>query len=424
MAAAATPLESLDVISPESYAAHGYPHPSWARLRREAPVFRVTQPGFDPFYAITKHADIVAISKQPELFRSAPRLAMMHDSVRPSRAELADPSRPRFRMLLNMDNPDHRVYRRLTSRWFTPAALARRAPRIEAIARRIVDTLAAGGREGECDFVTAVAARLPLKVIAEILGVPEEDEDLVLELSNQGIGAQDPEFQKAGYGARESRRDALVRLFRYFTALAADRRGHPSDDLSTVLATATLGGAPLPATELLSYFSLIAVAGHETTRNATSGGMAALLHRQAWRRLRRETSLVDRAVEEILRWTSPVIQFCRTPVRDVTLRDRRIRAGEHLVLFYPSANRDEEVFDEPDRFVLDRAPNPHIAFGIGEHVCLGANLARLELRILFRELARRVEHVEAAGPAQFLASSFVGGIKHLPLRYRMAAGSS
>jgi cytochrome P450 len=410
----------FDVISAEEYGAHGYPHAAWARLRREAPVARIEQDGFDPFWAITKHADLIWISRQPDVFLNGPRMAMLHNSVRPPAAVRNDPGfRPMIRTLLHMDNPDHRAYRKLVSGWFTPRAIGHLEARIERIACGILDDLEARAAAGECDFVNAVAARLPLRVIAEILGVPREDDDMVLRLSNQGIGSQDPEFQAEGKSARETSRAAIVDLFNYFSALAERRRNAPRDDLATVLANATLHGAPLPPLELLSYFGLIAVAGHETTRNATSGGLAALLdHPDQWRRLREDPGRVATAVEEILRWTSPVIQFARTATRDVELRGQHIRAGDSLVLFYPSANRDEDVFDAGDRFRIDREPNPHIAFGMGEHLCLGAHLARLELRVLFRRLAERLEEVEPAGPRAYLASSFVGGIKHLPIRYR------
>jgi cytochrome P450 len=413
---------TLDVISAEEYGTHGYPHAAWARLRREDPVARIEQDGFDPFWAVTKQADIIGVSRQPDVFLNGPRMMMMHNSVRPPEAVRKDPHfRPMIRTLLNMDNPDHRAYRRLVSSWFTPRAIARLAPRIEQIATGILDDLAAMGREGTVDFVATVAARLPLRVIAEILGVPRQDEGMVLRLSNQGIGAQDPDFRLEGKSARESSRAAIIELFNYFSGLADERRKTPrDDDLATVLATATLNGEPLPPLELLSYFGLIAVAGHETTRNATSGGLAAFLdHPDQWRALQADPAgRVALAAEEIVRWTSPVIQFVRTARRDAELRGRRIRAGDVLVLFYPSANRDEDVFHDGDQFRIDRDPNPHIAFGFGEHLCLGAHLARLELRVIFRQLAERVESLEAAGPREFLTSSFVGGIKRLPVRYR------
>jgi cytochrome P450 len=421
MAMATPSADSLDVIHPATYASGGYPHAAWARLRREDPVHRVEQEGFDPFWAITRHADLVAVSKRPDLFVNGPRMAMMHDSIRPPPEVRNDPKRRALlRMLLNMDNPDHRTYRNLAKGWFSPNSLRRVAGRIEDIARTILDELMERGSEGECDFVTEVAAKLPLKVIAEILGVPEQDEGLVLKLSNQGIGAQDPEFQVQGKTPLEARRAALLELFGYFSALAEDRRRMPRGDLATVLANARIDGEFLPMTELLSYFGLIAVAGHETTRNATSGGMAALLsHPAEWHRLRDDPGRVKTGADEIARFTSPVIQFARTASEDTEVAGKPIRRGDTLVLFYPSANRDDAVFDAPDALRLDRRPNPHLAFGIGEHFCLGANLAKLELRVIFRQLAKRLDRVEAAGPPEFLASSFVGGIKHLPIRYRL-----
>jgi cytochrome P450 len=207
-------------------------------------------------------------------------------------------------------------------------------------------------------------------------------------------------------------------------SMVEQRRREPTEDITSVLANAEIDGAPLPVFELLSYFYLLVVAGNETTRNATSGGLLALIeHPEELEKLRANPGLVDSAVEEILRWTTPVIQFARTAVEDVEIRGQKIRAGENLVLFYPSANRDEEVFEEPFRFRIERSPNPHLAFGIGEHICLGANLARLELRVVFRQLLERLVEVELAGRVERLRSSFVGGIKHIPIRYRMRTAS-
>jgi cytochrome P450 len=202
--------------------------------------------------------------------------------------------------------------------------------------------------------------------------------------------------------------------------LAEERRKQPTDDIISVLANSALNGAPLPPFELLSFYFLLVIAGNETTRNAMSGGLVALIENPGeFEKLRRDASMVDSAVEEILRFTTPVIQFCRTAKEPFELRGQKIRAGDSMCLFYPSANRDEEIFDDPFAFRVDRNPNQHLAFGIGEHFCLGANLARLELRILFRLLAERLEHAELTGPMERLASSFLGGVKHVPLRYRL-----
>ena len=217
---------------------------------------------------------------------------------------------------------------------------------------------------------------------------------------------------------------ARMSLFQYFANMVEERRKKPTDDITSLLAHATVDGGSMPVFELLSYYFLLVVAGNETTRNATSGGLLALIeHPEQWRKLKADPSLVESAVEEIVRWTTPVIQFCRTPVRDTEVRGQKIRAGENLCLFYPSANRDEEVFDEPFRFRIDRDPNRHVGFGHGEHFCLGAHLARRSQRALFGELTRRLEHVERTAEPQWISSSFVVGFKHLPIRYRIARGA-
>jgi cytochrome P450 len=411
-------LDSLELVSPDYYAEHGYPHEAWTRLRREAPVFWYEHPRVQPFWAITKHEDIVKIARQPKLFLNRPRLAIFTRELEPS--DIQDPP---TRHLLNMDPPDHGQFRLLASRNFTPRALQKLQAQIEEIAGEILDELAERGVPGEPfdgDFVVDVAAKLPLAVIAEMLGVPRKDWGLLFQWTNETIGALDPEYQQ-GSSATETAERARIALFQYFHRMVEERRVQPRDDLVSLLANAETDGQRLPALELLSYFYLLVVAGNETTRNATSGGLLALIENpDQMERLRSEPFLLPAAVEEILRWSTPVIQFARTASEDTEIRGQRIRAGEAMALFYPSANRDEEVFEDPFTFRVDRKPNPHLAFGIGEHVCLGAHLARMELRIIFRELLRRLEHVELAGPIDRLRSSFVGGIKHMPVRYTLS----
>jgi cytochrome P450 len=413
----AAPLVSLDVISPDAFA-EGYPYERWERLRREAPIHRLELADFDPFWAVTCHDDVVRISQDASLFLNAPRLMMLPNSARAPEQERRDPARKsRLRTLLHMDNPEHRRYRKLAVRWFTPRSIRSHEPAIREAARRLLDDLGVGHASVELDFVNSLAAPLSIKVIARLLGVPEPDEPLVLQLSNQGIGAEDPEYHAAGESSREVRRRATLELFGYLTQMVADRRARPRSDLASHLCNATLGDELLPMLELLSYLGIIAVAGHETTRNAAVGGVAAFSSRPAeWTRLRQNTWLLHSAVEEIVRFSSPVIHFTRTPARDVEIRGQRIRAGEPVTLFYPSANRDEAVFEQPDQFRIDRTPNPHVAFGVGEHFCMGAHLARLELQVLFSELVDRVRTIEPAGMSAHLRSSFVGGFKHFPVR--------
>jgi cytochrome P450 len=411
---AALSLDSVDIIGPDHYQANGYPHAEWALLRREAPVYRYDRvANTEPFWAITKHADIVTISKQPRRFIIQPRLAVFPDITPPE-------GEPEARHLLNMDPPEHGRYRKLVSAYFTPRTVLRLEPGTEQIARDLLDEIYYDGSESTIDFVEKVSAVLPIAVIADMLGVPRSDWKLLFRWTNETIGANDPEYQKPGASANETAEAARHALFDYFVRLVAERRAAPKDDIVSVLATATLDGRPLAPRELLSYYFLLVVAGNETTRNATTGGLMALVENPGeLDKLRRDSSLLDSAVEEIVRWTTPVIQFTRTATEDFELRGQKIRSGQSVCMFYPSANRDEEVFERPFEFRVDREPNDHLGFGIGEHVCLGANLARLELRVIFKHLARRLEYAELAGKPERLRSSFVGGIKRLPLRYRL-----
>jgi cytochrome P450 len=410
------PLPSTDdVLGPDTFARSGYPHAAWKRLRREAPVHWFDLPGGVGFWAITRREDVVWISKQPARFRNGPRLAIFE------RGAPVEGERTLARHLLNMDPPEHAAYRGAASGWFTPRAIQRRQPEVERIARDLLDAMAGDGGERTGDFVADLTAPLTLHVLADMLGVPRADWRLMFRWTNQIAGASDSEYQTGGEPI-DGVQDARQGLFEYFTELAAERRKAPRDDMVSVLANASVGGRPMPAFELLSYFLLLVVAGNETTRNAASGGLLALIeHPEQMQKLRAEPALVPTAVEEIVRWTSPVIQFCRTPLADVEIRGQRIAAGESLCLLYPSANRDEDAFAEPDAFRVDRKPNPHLGFGIGEHFCLGANLARLELRVIFAELARRLEAVELAGPVERMRSSFLGGVKRMPIRYRLRA---
>ncbi|MGH7787642.1 MAG: cytochrome P450, partial [Candidatus Binatia bacterium] len=322
-------LSRIDIISNETYA-DGYPHDGWTRLRREAPVYWYERPGVQPFWAITKHADLVAISKQPKLFENAPRLAVFPGLE----TEVAEP--PPARHLLNMDPPDHGRFRRLVSSRFAPRALIPMTADVEPIAAEILDAFGNDGALSEADFVTGVSARLPLAVLADMLGVPRSDWQRLFQWTNETVGASDPEYQLEGESAPETADRARQELFQYFWSLVEERRRTPTEDIISVLANAELDGEPVPPFELVSYFYLLVVAGNETTRNATTGGLLALLQRpEEFDKLRRDPGLLDAAVEEIVRWTSPVIQFCRTPNQDVVLRGQRIRAGDSLTLFYP-----------------------------------------------------------------------------------------
>ena len=404
-------VESIDVLQPDDFVAHGYPHETWARLRREDPVHYVERKIDEPYWAITRYQDLVDISRRPETFESAPRLFMSFDTT-------AGEPLP-IRMMLNMDPPEHGDYRTLVNKSFTPRAMKSIIDQVDGIATDILDTrMGKGDHEGEIDFVQSVSALLPIWVIAEMLGVPRSDWETLFDWTNRIVGSADPEYQEEGKDAEQTRQDARIGLFQYFNDLTEARRLSPRDDLVSALIAARIDGEPLPKLELMSYYMLLVVAGNETTRNATTSGLLALIeHPHLLRDVQANPRLVKPLVEEILRWSSPVIHFCRTPNEDVEIGGKKIHAGERLVLFYPSANRDESVFDAPNEFRLDRTPNRHVAFGIGEHVCLGAHVARLELQVIFRHLIERLDHVELAGPIERLRSTAVGGIKHMPIRY-------
>ena len=409
-----TPLGKLDVISAAHYGTHGYPHAAWARLRREAPVCWMEPPDYAPFWAITKHADIIEVSKQPDTFKSEGRFILFPEVGGTPGESLAE--NPPLRMLVNQDPPEHRDYRRLVSKWFTPRSVARIETRLDEITREIFDEFEGAG---ECEFVANIAARQPLRMITEMLGIPREKEDFVLKVTNENFGIEDEEFEREGE-SREDRLAFITEAFAFLNELLEARRADPRDDVATVLAQATLDGEPVPQFQLFSLIYLIMVAGHDTTRNGISSGLLAFLDNpDQLEMLRRDPSLAGSAAEEIVRFTTPVNHFVRTATEDTELRGQKIRKGDSLALFYASANRDEEVFDEPNRFRIDRTPNPHLGFGVGEHFCLGSHLARMDLRVFFRQFVERVESIELAGPVELLSASFVGGPKRIPVRYRI-----
>jgi cholest-4-en-3-one 26-monooxygenase len=404
-------FEDFHLVHPAHYAGRGYPHPLWTRLRREDPVHWFDRSDGIPFWAITRHEDIVAIGKSPERFVNGVRLLIDH---LPEQPNLFPPT------LIQLDPPKHGVYRKMVNKRFTPGRLRALHADIEKIAKEIVDSLASDGAEGTCDFVEKVSAPLPIAVIAWMLGVPRDAWHLLFDWTNRAIGAQDPDFQEEGKTPQESAQGAMIELFTYFTTLVEQKRKQPEDDLVSLFASLEVDGKPIPPEDVLTFCLIIVVAGNETTRNATSGGMLALVeHQDELRKLQRDPSLLPDAVEEIVRWTSPIIHFARTATEDAEIRGKKIKKGDALALFYPSANRDEAVFEDPFAFRVDRRPNNHLAFGVGEHFCLGAHVARLELEFAFKHLLPRIEEIELAGPVSRLHSALVGGVKRLPLRYRV-----
>jgi cholest-4-en-3-one 26-monooxygenase len=396
-------LSDVHLDDPDGFR-EGVPH-HWLRLlRAEAPVYFHPERNGPGFWCITKYADVERVSKDPAAFSSARGGTNIHT---PPEAAL---ERVRA-IMLNMDPPLHVKLRRLVRHGFTPTMAHKQEAHIRDLARTIVDQVAA---RGECEFVTEVAAELPLRVICEMMGVPPEDRHAIFDLTNRLIGFDDPEF----HTSEEDGEIAATEIFLYANKLAALYQDSPAENLTSVLAHGEVDGEKLTELEFCSFFLLLVVAGNETTRTVTSNGMRLLIeHPEAFRRLAEKPSRVGPAVDEILRYEPAVICFRRTATRDVELRGQKIRAGDKVVMWYPSANRDEEVFLDPDRFDVERSPNDHLAFGIGEHFCLGANLAKLELRILFEEIVRRIRTPELAGPVRRLRSNFINGVKEMRIRF-------
>jgi cytochrome P450 len=435
--------DALAVVDPATYES-GPPLDALRRLRTEAPVVWLDEPatagtpGGLGFWLVLRHADVERVLRDPRSFSSWLGATQVRDAQ--------DLEWVR-RMMLNMDPPDHSRLRRLLSRSFTPRAVAALTTSIEATAARLVDGMVGGAAQGRCDFAKDVAADLPLLALADVLGVPPEDRWLLFDWSNRVIGWQDPDYASSavfdGTGGTSMARQALALrptpdehgampdprtragmpdLYAYARLLADSRRRSPGDDvMSLLLAQVDREDGAVSDAEFENLFWLFAVAGNETLRNGIPGGLLALLaHPDALAELRADPSLLSGAVEEMLRWWTPVMVFRRTAAVDVVLGGAQIRAGDKVVVSFTSANRDEDVFADPDRFDLHRAPNPHLSFGHGPHFCLGAQLARAQMRALFGELLRRTRTLELDGPPALLRSSFQRGVKRLPLRWTAA----
>ena len=368
--------------------------------------------GYRPFWAVTKHADIMDIERQNNLWTNYPRpllaIADADDALlRDMEAGIG------LRTLIHMDDPHHRDIRKVGVDWFRPKAMRALKARCDELAKIYVDKMAEKGPE--LDFVTEVAVNYPLYIILTMLGLPESDFPRMLKLTQEMFGGNDEELQRGG--GVEDMQAVLLDFFMYFTALTNSRREHPTEDLASAIANAKINGQPLSDMDTLSYYVIVASAGHDTTSAGTAGGLLALLQNPGeLARLQKDPSLMGTAVEEMIRWVVPVKEFMRTAQADTEVRGVPIAKGEAVLLSYVSANRDEDVFDEPFRFDVGRDPNKHLSFGHGVHFCLGAALARMEINSLFTELVPRITSIELAGEPEHMATTFVGGLKHLPIR--------
>ncbi|MGA9490352.1 MAG: cytochrome P450 [Mycobacterium sp.] len=400
---------------PTAYADEPRLHAALTRLRALAPVSLVDCPPYRPFWAITKHADVMDIERANDLFISAPRPLL-------ATAEADDMARAQLdagmglRTLIHMDDPQHRVVRAIGADWFRPKAMRALKRRVDELAKIFVDKMTNAGNE--CDFVQEVAVNYPLYVIMSLLGLPESDFSRMLKLTQELFGGDDAEFRRGT--SLDEQLQVLLEFFGYFSALTASRREHPTEDLASAIANARVDGEPLSDVDTASYYVIVASAGHDTTSATIAGGLQALIDNPDQRkRLCDNLDLMPLATEEMIRWVTPVKEFMRTATADTTVRGVPIAEGESVYLSYVSANRDEEVFDDPFRFDVGRDPNKHLAFGYGVHFCLGAALARMEVNSFFSELLPRLKSIELNGQPELIATTFVGGLKHLPISYEL-----
>jgi cholest-4-en-3-one 26-monooxygenase len=402
-------LDEVDLLDPDVFRT-GRHHEMFRVLRAEDPIHWTPEPdnpdgvAGQGFWSITRHADLIAVNRDAHVFSSAEQGISIPDI--PPEGEMVR------EMMLYMDPPRHTRYRLLVNKGFTPRMIGLLEAGLREKCRIIVDNVI---DQGECDFVIDIASELPLQAIAELMGVPSEDRYKLFDWTNRMIGIDDPEFE----GDRESAGEAAAELYMYANSLAAEKRGKPLEDIISKLLGAELDGDQLTETEFDMFFMLLAVAGNETTRNATAHGMKALLDNpEQLARLQADRSLLDRSIEEIVRWATPVLHFRRTAVEDYQLGDTLIRKGDKVVIWHISANRDETVFEDPYRFDVARSPNDHIGFGGGgPHFCLGANLARMELRLIFTEILDRLPNMQLNGETEYLRSNFIGGMKHMPVKF-------
>jgi cholest-4-en-3-one 26-monooxygenase len=400
----------IDLCDPDNFVA-AVPHEAFARLRRDTPVQWHPEPASPAggFWSVTRYEDCVTVNRDYEHFSSYRSSALFHDMDEEGLAQ-------QRMMMLNMDPPMHTRYRRLVNKGFTPRMIRDLEAKVVGSADSILDGVC---ETGSADFVEQISAELPLQVIADLMGVPQDDRHLVFDWSNKMIGSEDPEYQQNV----DAPGQAAMELFAYADELCAKKRLDPHEDLFSVLTQAEIEGDQLTQVELDLFFLLLAVAGNETTRNLISGAMVAFFdHPEQWELLRADRSLLPSAVEEMLRFVTPVMHFRRTANTDVVLHDQKISEGDKVIFWHISANRDESVFTDPNAFDITRTPNNHVAFGGGgPHFCLGANLARMEIRVMYDRLLDRLPDIHLDGEVQRLRSNFINGVKHIPVAFAPAA---
>lgn len=416
------PHFAADLTDSRAFAEPDRLHSAFAWFRANQPVAKIANPNFDPFWLVTRHQDILDIERAAEIFHNGDRSTVLVPTDMLAAIEAVMHTPHLTRSVVNMDGREHRTYRTLAQSWFMPANVRKLRDRIRIIAKSSVAKMFACGTE--CDFVADVALHYPLHVIMEILGVPEADEAKMLVLTQQLFGARDPELSRSSDAMADAAtglamfQAVLNDFYTYFRSISEERRANPRDDLATVIASAVIDGQPISDHEANSFYVLIATAGHDTTSASTAGAIWALAERpDLLARIQADPSLISGVVDEAIRWVTPVKHFMRSAIQDYELRGQTIKAGDWVMLSYMSANRDEEVFDDPFAFRPDRKPNKQLAFGFGPHVCLGQHLARLEMQVLLEELLPRLKSIELAGEPKWSQSTFLSGLKRLPIRF-------
>jgi cytochrome P450 len=410
------------LVDPRAYADQRV-HDAYRWLRANNPLGIARPEGFDPFWVVTKHAHILTVSRQNDLFHNADRPTTLTSKAIEERVRKITGGPNLVRSLVQMDAPDHPKYRALTQGWFMPGNLRKFEEQIRTIARNAVEKMLAHGKR--CDFVADVALGYPLHVIMQILGVPEQDEGRMLKLTQELFGPQDPDTARDRDALTPEQFSrmiaAVVKDFgTYFAKITTERRLNPRDDLASVIANAKINGDYLPEHDATSYYMIVATAGHDTTSSSTAGAIWALAENpDEFAKVKANPALIPGLVDEAIRWMTPVKHFMRSATADTELGGRQIARGDWLMLCYASGNRDEEVFEDPFTFRSDRKPNRHLAFGYGAHLCLGQYLAKMEMRILFEELLPRLKSIALDGEVKMTQATFVSGPKKLPIRFEL-----
>ncbi len=414
-----------DIVDPRAYADGARLDKAFQFLRREIPLGVAQPEGCDPFWAVTRHADILEVERNNDLFHNGDTFTTFTTIEGGEQVKKMTGGSPHLiRSLVQMDNPDHFAYRRLTQPWFMPQNLRTLEPRIREIARGFVDGMAARGTA--CDFARDVAFLYPLHVVMEVLGVPESDEGRMLKLTQELFGSQDPDLNREGKevgdaeAAVASLQSVVMDFMMYFNAITEDRRKSPRNDIASVIANGQINGQPLGHLEAIGYYIIVATAGHDTTSSTTAGALWELARNpDQFAKVKANPALIPGLVEESIRWVTPVKHFMRSATQDTELAGQKIAKGDWMMLCYPSGNRDEAAFVDPYRFDVERQQNKHVAFGYGAHVCLGQHLARMEMRILWEELLPRLDSVVLDGEPRNMVSNFVCGPKTVPIRFEM-----